>query len=134
MNTWCMLCFGAHHSRLKPPTIPATILPYFIKRGCLLWAIECPTQPTTIWVKPKRIMLIKAYSVVHAIKKVARRVTERAISHSHNGSKRCSTFLNIFSYYWESFEGCPVETMGKDLRIFSACSEWRHLSLKQNIT
>lgn len=121
VNIWCMLCLGLHHYKLKPPIIAGAILPYFINSGCLLWAIECPTQPITIWVKACKRIPTNAYWVVQAIIKVAKSVTVNATSHDHNGSNRGYTFLNIFSYYWDYFEGLFVETIGKDFKIFSAC-------------
>jgi len=73
-----MLCFGLHQERENPPINPAGIYPYFMKIGCLLWAIECPTQPTTIWVKPNKKMLNKAIWVVQAIKNVQAKLIIRA--------------------------------------------------------
>ena len=80
-----MLCFGLHHYKLNPPTTPATNLPYFINKGCLLWAIEWPIQPETTCVKAKNNTLNTAFDVVHAIIIVQNKVIDNAISHSHIG-------------------------------------------------
>lgn len=74
-------------------------------------------------MKANSKMLTIAFSVVQAINKVDMRATVRAISHDQIGSKKGLTFSKILSYCSESFEGFVVETMGKDFRIFSACSE-----------
>lgn len=127
MKIWCILCLGLHHYKLKPPIIPGIILPYFINQGCLLWAIECPTHPLTIWVNPNNIILIIAYWVVQAINKVDNNKTVKATSHDHNGSYKCYIFFHIASYSFDDFDSSVVDTIGNDFRIFSACSEWRHL-------
>lgn len=129
MKTWCMLCFGLHHYNEYPPVMAATILPYFMNNGCLLWAIEWPIHPLTIWVKAKSNVLNTALPVVQAINKVANNATDNAISHPQIGSNKGLTLLKIFSYYCDSLDGCDVETIGKDFKIFSACSEWRHLNI-----
>jgi hypothetical protein len=56
-----------------------------MNKGCLLWAIEWPTQPLTIWVKAKHKMLKIADSVVQAIINVANNVIDNAISHPQMG-------------------------------------------------
>ncbi len=131
MKIWCILCLGLHHSRLKPPIKAGPILPYFNNNGCLLWAIECPTQPTTIWVKAKRMILTLAYWVVQAIKNVVASKTNKAASNDQIGWYKCWIFLAMFSYSRDDLEGCPFETILKDLRIFSAWSEWRHLKFNK---
>lgn len=127
MKTWCMLCLGLHHYNEYPPVMAGTILPYFMNNGCLLWAIEWPTHPLTIWVKAKSNVLKTAFPVVQAINKVDNKAIDNAASHPHNGSNKCLTLSKIFSYSCPSLDGCDVETIGKDFKIFSACSEWRHL-------
>ncbi len=129
VKIWCILCFGLHHYRLKPPVTPAASRPYFMNHGWRLWAIECPTQPETTWVKAKNRILMRALWVVQAIIMVQNNVMDNAASQSHNGSNKWCTFSYIFSYSIEFFEGWPFETTGKDFRTFYACYEWRHLNL-----
>ena len=123
-----MLCFGAHHSRQKPPQREANILPIFWSIKSLLWLIECPIHPTTAWVNPKHNMLRIPIEVKHPVKKVVVRSTINSASISQRGLYRCWTFSKIFMYCWESAEGFPWETIGNDFNIFYAWSEWRDLS------
>jgi len=67
-----------------------------MNQGCLLWAIECPTHPMTIWVKAGNKTETTAYWVVQAIIKVEARVRTNAHSHDQMGSNNGWTLLNIF--------------------------------------
>lgn len=74
-------------------------------------------------MKAKSNVLNTALPVVQAINKVDNKATDNAASHPHNGSNKCLTLLKICSYSCPYLEGCDVETIGKDFKIFSACSE-----------
>ena len=72
-------------------------------------------------MKAKSNVLKTAFPVVQAINKVDSKAIDNATSHPHNGSNKGLTLSKILSYSCASLDGCDVETIGKDFKIFSAC-------------